>query len=100
VAERCKLVHKVCDFTGNPNFGLHVPFVYPAVLDRLHAGSITGEDVVGALIAVSEVASEKMGGTSGALYSWVSLSTHPLRLIVLIENDQHFLFRPRSGPFW
>jgi hypothetical protein len=26
------------------------------------------------LIAVSEVVSEKMGGTSGALYSWVSLS--------------------------
>jgi dihydroxyacetone kinase len=44
-------------------------FVYPAVLDRLRAGSITGEDVVGALIAVSEVASENMGGTSGALYS-------------------------------
>ena len=43
--------------------------VYPAVLARLRAGSITGEDVVGTLIAVSEVASEKMGGTSGALYS-------------------------------
>jgi hypothetical protein len=41
------------------------------VLALLHAGSISGEDVVGALIAVSEVAAEKMGGTSGALYSCV-----------------------------
>ena len=40
-----------------------------AVLALLRAGSISGEDVVGALIAVSEVAAEKMGGTSGALYS-------------------------------
>jgi len=39
------------------------------VLALLRAGSISGEDVVGALIAVSEVAVEKMGGTSGALYS-------------------------------
>ena len=42
------------------------------MLALLRAGSINGEDVVGALIAVSEVAAEKMGGTSGALYSWVS----------------------------
>jgi dihydroxyacetone kinase len=40
-----------------------------AVLARLRAGAISGEDVVGSLIAVSEVAAEKMGGTSGALYS-------------------------------
>ena len=40
-----------------------------AVLALVRAGSISGEDVVGALIAVSEVAAEKMGGTSGALYS-------------------------------
>jgi dihydroxyacetone kinase len=46
-----------------------VPTVLPAVLALLHAGSISGEDVNGALIAVSEVAAEKMGGTSGALYS-------------------------------
>lgn len=51
------------------NVGLHVLFVFPAVLARLRTGSITGEDVVGTLIAVSDVASEKMGGTSGALYS-------------------------------
>ena len=43
--------------------------VLPAVLARLRLGSINGEDVIGVLIAVSEVAAEKMGGTSGALYS-------------------------------
>jgi dihydroxyacetone kinase len=46
-----------------------MPTVLPAVLARLRAGSIGGEDIIGALIAVSEVAAEKMGGTSGALYS-------------------------------
>jgi hypothetical protein len=51
------------------NVGSYYLFVYIAVLARLRAGSINGEDVVGALIAVSEVAAEKMGGTSGALYS-------------------------------
>ena len=44
--------------------GIHVLFVYPAVLARLRAGLITGEDVVGTLIAVSEVASKKMGSTN------------------------------------
>jgi dihydroxyacetone kinase len=46
-----------------------VSTVLPAVLARLRAGSISGEDVIGILVAVSEVAAEKMGGTSGALYS-------------------------------
>jgi len=49
------------------NVGLHVLFIYPAVLAHLRAGSITGEDIVGTP-AVTEVASEKMGGTNGTLY--------------------------------
>jgi hypothetical protein len=53
----------------NISIGSHTLSVYLAVLARLRAGSISGEDVVGALISVSEVAAEKMGGTSGALYS-------------------------------
>jgi hypothetical protein len=55
--------------TQSIGIGSYTLIVYPAVLARLHAGSISGEDIVGALIAVSEVASEEMGGTSGALYS-------------------------------
>jgi len=50
------------------NVCLHVLFVYPAVLDCLHAGSISDEDVVGTLIAVSEVVSEKIHSTNSALY--------------------------------
>lgn len=46
-----------------------MPTALPAVLARLRVGSISGEDVIGAFIDVSDVAAEKMGGTSGALYS-------------------------------
>jgi len=55
--------------SGDGDCGLTLQTGAQAVLARLHAGSISGEDVVGALISVSEVAAEKMGGTSGALYS-------------------------------
>ena len=63
-----------------------VPTVLLAVLARLRAGSISGEDVIGALIAVSEVAAEKMGGTSGALYSCVHLRL-TFTAIVLIQDN-------------
>jgi len=43
------------------------------VLKALDEGSITGEDVVGSMIAISRAAEEAMGGTSGALYSHVLL---------------------------
>ncbi|KAH9967122.1 dihydroxyacetone kinase 1 [Russula dissimulans] len=55
--------------SGDGDCGLTLQTGARAVLARLRSGSISGEDVVGALIAVSEVAAEKMGGTSGALYS-------------------------------
>ena len=41
------------------------------VLKALEQGNITGRDVVGSMIAISKVAEEAMGGTSGALYSYV-----------------------------
>src|SRR6267154_6109946 len=66
-----------------------VPTLLLAVLARLRAGSISGEDVIGALIAVSEVAAEKMGGTSGALYSCVRLIL-TFTAIVLIQNTSIF----------
>ncbi|KAI0270926.1 Dak1 domain-containing protein [Russula aff. rugulosa BPL654] len=55
--------------SGDGDCGLTLRTGARAVLAHLRAGSISGEDVIGALIAVSEVAAEKMGGTSGALYS-------------------------------
>lgn len=57
-----------------------------AVLACLRAGSISGEDVIGALTVVSEVAAEKMGGTSGALYSCVRLML-AFTVIVLIQDN-------------
>lgn len=33
------------------------------------AGEITGSDVARSMLCISKVAEEKMGGTSGALYS-------------------------------
>ncbi|KAH9000449.1 dihydroxyacetone kinase 1 [Lactarius akahatsu] len=62
-------ITKMDTVSGDGDCGLTLQTGANAVLALLRAGSISGEDVVGALIAVSEVASEKMGGTSGALYS-------------------------------
>lgn len=62
-------ITKMDTIAGDGDCGLTLQTGANAVLALLHAGSISGEDVVGALIAVSEVAAEKMGGTSGALYS-------------------------------
>lgn len=42
-----------------------------AVLADVKSGKITADDVVGSVIAVSKVAEEQMGGTSGAIYSYV-----------------------------
>ncbi|KAK1219666.1 hypothetical protein PQX77_017617 [Marasmius sp. AFHP31] len=39
------------------------------VLNKIKDGSVNGSDVTGSVIAVSQVAEEDMGGTSGALYS-------------------------------
>ncbi|KAH9039372.1 dihydroxyacetone kinase 1 [Lactarius pseudohatsudake] len=62
-------ITKMDTVSGDGDCGLTLQTGANAVLALLRAGSISGEDVVGALIALSEVASEKMGGTSGALYS-------------------------------
>lgn len=40
-----------------------------AVLADLKSGKITPDDVVGSMVAISKVAEEQMGGTSGAIYS-------------------------------
>lgn len=42
-----------------------------AVLAKIDAGEIAGADVARAMISISQVAEERMGGTSGALYSSV-----------------------------
>ncbi|KAI0272604.1 hypothetical protein BC834DRAFT_857521 [Gloeopeniophorella convolvens] len=58
---------------GDGDCGLTLQTGANALLARLRDGSISGEDVVGTLIAVSEIAADQMGGTSGALYSALGL---------------------------
>jgi len=62
-------ITKMDTVSGDGDCGLTLQTGANAVLALVRAGSISGADVVGALVAVSEVAAEKMGGTSGALYS-------------------------------
>jgi len=54
---------------GDGDCGLTLQTGVYAVLENVRTGKVSGGDVVGSMIAISEVASEKMGGTSGALYS-------------------------------
>jgi dihydroxyacetone kinase len=42
-----------------------------AVLKKVDEGVIRGDDVVGSVIAISQISEVIMGGTSGALYSYV-----------------------------
>ncbi|KIK91520.1 hypothetical protein PAXRUDRAFT_34908 [Paxillus rubicundulus Ve08.2h10] len=53
---------------GDGDCGLTLKAGASGVLEALNH-SITGEDVVNSVITISKVAEEKMGGTSGALYS-------------------------------
>ena len=41
------------------------------MLSDLKSGTISGDNVLGSMLSVSKISEEKMGGTSGALYSWV-----------------------------
>ena len=41
-----------------------------AVLKKLAEGKITGNNLVGSIITIAQVAEESMDGTSGALYSY------------------------------
>jgi len=54
---------------GDGDCGLTLKSGASGVLERLESGDIDGEDVISAAIGISRVAEERMGGTSGALYS-------------------------------
>ncbi|PCH44361.1 dihydroxyacetone kinase 1 [Wolfiporia cocos MD-104 SS10] len=54
---------------GDGDCGLTLKDGANGVLRETDSGRISGEDVVASVIAVSRVAEEQMGGTSGALYS-------------------------------
>lgn len=54
---------------GDGDCGLTLKDGANGVLKALKEGKVSGEDVVGSVIAISKVAEEAMGGTSGAFYS-------------------------------
>ena len=54
---------------GDGDCGLTLKGGATAVLQAIKEGMISGEDIVSSLIAISQVAEEQMGGTSGALFS-------------------------------
>ncbi|KAG9312962.1 dihydroxyacetone kinase [Chiua virens] len=54
---------------GDGDCGLTLSAGASGALQSLNRGAITGDDVINSMIMISNVAEEKMGGTSGALYS-------------------------------
>ncbi|ESK97846.1 dihydroxyacetone kinase [Moniliophthora roreri MCA 2997] len=62
-------ITRMDNIAGDGDCGLTLKAGAQGVLSKIDSGSITGKDVVGSIIAISQVAEEAMGGTSGALYS-------------------------------
>lgn len=54
---------------GDGDCGLTLKDGATGVLQAIKEGKVSGKDVVSSLIAISQVAEEQMGGTSGALFS-------------------------------
>ena len=59
------------------------------MLAKLSDGTITGTDIIASVVAIAQSTEEHMGGTSGALYSFV-----PHRHLLVIQSDR--LSRPYS----
>lgn len=62
-------ITRMDNIAGDGDCGLTLKAGATAVLKEVEEGRISGSDVVGSIIAISKVAEEQMGGTSGALYS-------------------------------
>ena len=54
---------------GDGDCGLTLKSGAAAVLQAIKDGKVSGDDIISSLVAVSQVAEEQMGGTSGALFS-------------------------------
>ena len=55
--------------------------------------------MINSMIAISRVAEEKMGGTSGALYSWVSKRRSSRLQLKILSQDLFLLARTSTGTF-
>ncbi|KAI0766592.1 dihydroxyacetone kinase [Trametes elegans] len=62
-------ITRMDNIAGDGDCGLTLKAGASGVLRNIKSGRITGDDVVGSIIAIAQVAEEDMGGTSGALYS-------------------------------
>ncbi|RDB15774.1 Dihydroxyacetone kinase 1 [Hypsizygus marmoreus] len=62
-------ITKMDTIAGDGDCGLTLQAGAEAVLKKVADGSIDGNNLVRAVIAIAQVAEEAMGGTSGALYS-------------------------------
>ena len=56
---------------GDGDCGLTLKGGATAVLQVIKDGRVSGDDIISSFIVISQVAEEQMGGTSGALFSWV-----------------------------
>jgi len=54
---------------GDGDCGLTLKDGALAVLEEIKNGNMKGKDLVGDIVAIAKVAEQKMGGTSGAIYS-------------------------------
>lgn len=62
-------ITRMDSIAGDGDCGLTLQAGANAVLQELKEGNAGGVDIIGTTLAVSNVAADKMGGTSGALYS-------------------------------
>ncbi|KAF5336703.1 hypothetical protein D9758_015092 [Tetrapyrgos nigripes] len=70
------------NIAGDGDCGLTLQSGANAVLSSISSSLISGSDVVGSIIQIAKVAEEKMGGTSGALYSiWFSALAQGLQQV-------------------
>ena len=84
---------------GDGDCGLTLKGGATAVLRAIEEGRVSGRDIVSSLIAISQVAEEQMGGTSGALFSWVPFpNVQPESLNTLQEYSSLLLPKGSTPP--
>ncbi|GJE91162.1 dihydroxyacetone kinase [Phanerochaete sordida] len=62
-------ITRMDNIAGDGDCGLTLKAGAEAVQADIKSGKINADDVVGSMVAISKVAEEQMGGTSGAIYS-------------------------------
>jgi len=62
-------ITRLDSIAGDGDCGLTLKGGAEATLEAMKAGLINGDDILNSVLEISRIAEEKMGGTSGALYS-------------------------------